>query len=212
VPTGLLATRTRPAAVAGAFYPRDPGRLQRQILDLLAEITVSPNVVPKALIVPHAGYIYSGRVAAAAFATLRDRAASITRVVLIGPAHYVHVRGIAAPTVDAFVTPVGSVPVDVEVLRTIDDLHFVTRADAPHAPEHSLEVELPFLQTILTSFKVVPLVVGDSRPQDVALVLQRLWGKAASRAVSSSRECLAVLPQQLRQLRDVGRDPAPRSS
>jgi MEMO1 family protein len=186
VPTGLPGTRTRPPAVAGAFYPRDPGRLQKQVLDLLAEIAVSPNLVPKALIAPHAGYVYSGRVAAAAFATLQDQAVSITRVVLIGPAHYVHVRGIAAPTVDAFVTPVGSVPVDVEVLRTIDDFQFVTRADAPHTPEHSLEVELPFLQTILVSFKVVPLVVGDSRPQDVALVLRRLWGGAETLIVVSS--------------------------
>jgi MEMO1 family protein len=186
VPAGLPGTRTRPAAVAGVFYPRDPGRLRSQVLDLLAGVTVSRNVVPKALIAPHAGYLYSGRVAAAAFATLGDRAASITRVVLIGPAHYVYVRGIAAPTVDALVTPVGSVPVDVEALSTIDDLQFVTRADAPHAPEHSLEVELPFLQTVLSSFKVVPLVVGDSHPKDVALVLRRLWGGTETLIVVSS--------------------------
>jgi AmmeMemoRadiSam system protein B len=172
--------------VAGAFYPRDPEPLRTQVLELLAEITASPNVAAKALIAPHAGYVHSGRVAAAAFAALRDKAVSITRVVLIGPAHYVHVSGIAAPTVDAFNTPLGSVPVDVEVLRTIDDLQFVSRADAPHDPEHSLEVELPFLQTILASFKVVPLVVGDSRPQDVALVLRRLWGGAETLIVVSS--------------------------
>jgi MEMO1 family protein len=186
VPTGLPGTRTRPPAVAGAFYPRDPGRLQKQVLDLLAETTVSPNVAPKALIAPHAGYDYSGRVAAAAFATLRDRRVSITRVVLIGPAHSVYVRGIAVPTVDAFVTPVGSVPVDTEALSTIDDLQFVTRNDAPHAPEHSLEVELPFLQTVLSSFKVVPLVVGDAHPQDVAHVLRRLWGGKVTLIVVSS--------------------------
>jgi AmmeMemoRadiSam system protein B len=160
--------------------------LQRQVLDLLAEIKVSANIVPKALIAPHAGYVYSGRVAAAAFATLRDRTVSIARVVLIGPAHYVYVRGIAVPTVDAFMTPVGSVPVDMEALSTIDDLPFVTRTDAPHASEHSLEVELPFLQTVLSSFKVVPLVVGDSRPQDVAIVLRQLWGGAETLIVVSS--------------------------
>jgi len=186
VPTGLPGTRTRPPAVAGAFYPRDPNRLRSQVLGLLGEATVSPNVVPKALIAPHAGYVYSGRVAASAFATLRDRAASITRVVLIGPAHYVHIQGIAAPTVDAFLTPVGCVPVDVEGLSAIDDLQFVVRTDAPHAPEHSLEVELPFLQTILTSFKVVPLVVGDTRPQGVALVLRRLWEGMETLIVVSS--------------------------
>ena len=108
-------------------------------------------------------YLAKSRFLRTLFATLRDRAASITRVVLIGPAHYVHIQGIAAPTVDAFLTPVGCVPVDVEGLSAIDDLQFVVRTDAPHAPEHSLEVELPFLQTILTSFEVVPLVVSDTR-------------------------------------------------
>jgi len=186
VPTGLPGTRTRPPALAGAFYPRDPGRLQRRVLDLLAEIIVPANIVPKALIAPHAGYVYSGHVAAAAFATLRDRRASITRVVLIGPAHYVYVRGIAVPTVDALVTPVGSVPVDIEALSTIDALQFVTRTDAPHAPEHSLEVELPFLQTVLSSFKVVPLVVGDAHPQDVAHVVRRRWGGEETLIVVSS--------------------------
>ena len=186
MPAGLPGTRIRPPAVAGVFYPSDPGRLRSQVLDLLAGVAVSPNVVPKALIAPHAGYIYSGGVAAAAFATLRDRAASIKRVVLIGPAHYVYVRGIAAPTVHALVTPAGRVPVDVEALSAIDDLQFVVRTDAPHAPEHSLEVELPFLQAVLVSFKVVPLVVGDTHPQDVARVLQRLWGGMETLIVVSS--------------------------
>ena len=102
---------TRPSAVAGLFYPGDPDRLRTHVLDLLADIAASTKVMPKALIAPHAGFVYSGRVAAAAFATLQDSAQTITRVVLIGPAHYVHVRGIAAPTVDAFETPLGRVPV-----------------------------------------------------------------------------------------------------
>ena len=95
------------------------------------------------MIAPHAGYVYSGRVAAAAFATLRDSAQAVTRVVLIGPAHYVEARGVAAPTVDAFGTPLGHVPVDIEALSKIDDLELVIRTDAPHASEHALEVELP---------------------------------------------------------------------
>ena len=143
MPTGLPSTRTRPPAVAGAFYPGDPHRLRTQVLDLLAEIRVSSNVAPKALIAPHAGYVYSGRVAAAAFGTLRDRAVSITRVVLIGPAHYVHVRGIAAPTVDAYMTPFGSVPVDVEVLRTIDDLQFVDRKSTRLNSSHEIPSRMP---------------------------------------------------------------------
>src|SRR5262249_19238378 len=120
--------------------------------------------------------VWSGRVAAEAFATLRASAQSIERVVLIGPAHFVAVRGIAAPTVDAFETPLGCVPVDRHALSAIADLPFVIATDAPHAPEHSLEVELPFLQALLPNFAVVPLVIGDAAPQDVAEVLRRLWG------------------------------------
>jgi MEMO1 family protein len=142
--------------------------------------------MPKALIAPHAGYSYSGRVAAAAFATLRDSSQTITRVVLIGPAHYVRLRGIAVPTVDAFETPLGRVPVDVEVLSSIADLQFIIRSDTPHAPEHALEVELPFLQTLLASFQIVPLIVGDAAPQDVAQVLRRLWSGPETLIVVSS--------------------------
>jgi AmmeMemoRadiSam system protein B len=177
---------TRPSAVAGQFYPDDPDRLKMQVLDLLANVAAPMKVTPKALIAPHAGYVYSGGVAAAAFATLVDSAQTIKRVVLIGPAHYVRLRGIAAPTVDAFETPLGRVPVDVEALSAIADLQFVIRADAPHAPEHALEVELPFLQTLLASFQVVPLIVGDATPQDVADVLQRLWGGPETLIVVSS--------------------------
>src|SRR6478672_9294051 len=178
-------SRTRPTAVAGLFYPSDPDLLRTQVLDLLSDVAVSQSM-PKALIAPHAGYAYSGRVAAAAFATLRDSAQTITRVVLIGPAHYLHVHGIAAPTVDAFETPLGRVAIDLEALRKIADLPFVIRADAPHAPEHALEVELPFLQTVLASFQVVPLVVGDAAPQDVAHVLRQLWGGPETLIVVSS--------------------------
>jgi AmmeMemoRadiSam system protein B len=176
----------RPSAVAGQFYPDDPHRLQRQVSDLLARIATPVNGIPKALIAPHAGYIYSGAVAAAAFATLRSSAQTITCVVLIGPAHYVPVRGIAAPTVDAFETPLGRVPVDAKALSAIADLPFVIRTDAPHAPEHALEVELPFLQTLLSSFQVVPLLVGDVTAREIADVLRRLWGGPETLIVVSS--------------------------
>src|SRR6516162_3800221 len=106
-------TRTvRPPAVAGTFYPREPDRLRVQVQSLLADAGPSKAVIPKAVIAPHAGYVYSGHVAAAAFATLRGRAQAIQRVVLIGPAHYLAVRGVAVPTVDDFETPLGQVPVD----------------------------------------------------------------------------------------------------
>lgn len=183
---GPHSMTARPPVAAGRFYPGDPDRLRTQILDFFADVAPSPTVAPKALIAPHAGYVYSGRVAAEAFATLREVAPTITRVVLIGPAHYVHVSGIAAPTVNAFATPLGPIPVDCDVLSEIADLGFVIRADAPHAPEHALEVELPFLQTVLASFKVVPLVVGDAAVQDVAHVLRRLWGGVETLIVVSS--------------------------
>jgi MEMO1 family protein len=166
----------RPPAVAGRFYAGEPDRLQAEVSALLLGASAPCEIPPKALIAPHAGYIYSGAVAAAAFAMLRNSAPTINRVVLIGPAHYVAVRGIATPTVDAFETPLGHIPVDQDALAAVADLPFVVQSDAAHTPEHALEVELPFLQTLLASFEVVPLVVGDSLPLEVALVLRRLWG------------------------------------
>jgi AmmeMemoRadiSam system protein B len=178
--------KTRSPAVAGTFYPASPDRLQTDVLDLLAGVAPTPRLTPKALIAPHAGYIYSGGVAAAAFATLRGSAEMIKRVVLIGPAHYVPVPGIAGPAFSSFETPLGRVPVDVEALSALADLDFVVTADGPHIPEHCLEVELPFLQSVLASFQIVPLVVGNALPNDVARVLGRLWGGPETLIVVSS--------------------------
>jgi AmmeMemoRadiSam system protein B len=186
VEKALQRMKIRPPAAAGLFYADDPHRLQATVSELLGEVEPSTKVLPKALIAPHAGYVYSGRVAAEAFATLRASARSVARVVLIGPAHFVPVRGIAAPTVDAFETPLGRVPVDRDALSAIADLPFVIATDAPHAPEHSLEVELPFLQALLPKFAVVPLVIGDAVPQEVAEVLRRLWGGSETLIVVSS--------------------------
>lgn len=178
----------RPPAVADLFYPGDPGRLRAEVETLLAraQAAARPGIAPKAFIAPHAGYIYSGKVAAAAFATLKDRARAIRRVVLIGPAHYVWMRGVAAPTAEAFETPLGTVPVDREALRAVADLPFVRRDDAPHAREHALEVELPFLQSLLGPFAVVPLLVGDAAPREVGAVLERLWGDEETLVIASS--------------------------
>lgn len=170
--------KVRPAAVAGAFYPGEPERLRGDVDKLLAAVPQYRGPAPKAVIAPHAGYIYSGPVAAHAFATLRDGAPDIDRVVVIGPAHYVAVDGIAIPGADAFATPLGRVPVDRGALETIRELAGVTTADAPHAPEHALEVELPFLQTVLGPFSLVPLLVGDATPDEVAQVLEPLWNGA----------------------------------
>jgi MEMO1 family protein len=186
VSADLQGARTRAPAVAGLFYPRDPVRLQTEVLELLGGDAPASKVVPKALIAPHAGYVYSGRVAGVAFAKLRASAQTITRVVLIGPAHYVHLGGIAAPRVEAFETPLGRVRVDTETCSQIGRFEFVTPTDAPHEPEHALEVELPFLQTVLSSFKLVPLVVGDAAPLDVAHLLRQLWDGPETLIVVSS--------------------------
>jgi AmmeMemoRadiSam system protein B len=175
-------------AAAGLFYPRDPGRLRADVSDLLAG---APDLVelgpPKALIAPHAGYVYSGAVAAAAFATIGKGAEAISRVVLIGPSHFVALRGIAAPKGAGFATPLGIVPVDRASVSALADLPFVVQSDAPHgAPEHALEMELPFLQARLDDFVFVPLIVGEAGPQQVAAVLQRLWGGPETLIVVSS--------------------------
>ena len=176
----------RQPAVAGSFYPADPDRLRRQVTELLVGVSATAKTTPKAVIAPHAGYSYSGQIAAAAFATLRDGAQRFARVVVIGPAHYVAIRGIALPTVDAFETPLGRVPVDRDAVSEIADLPFVLPSDAAHAPEHALEVELPFLQIVLPSFSLVPLVVGDAAAQEVADVLARLWSGPETLLVVSS--------------------------
>ncbi|HEY6995559.1 MAG TPA: AmmeMemoRadiSam system protein B [Xanthobacteraceae bacterium] len=180
------SVKIRPPAVAGLFYEAHPHRLRTTVSELLAGAPSSAKASPKALIAPHAGYVYSGRVAAAAFATLRGRAQAVERVVLIGPAHYIPVHGIAVPAVDAFETPLGRVPVDRDAISAIADLPFVIRTDAPHAPEHALEVELPFLQALLGPFAMVPLLAGDAVPQQAAEVLRLLWGGPETLIVVSS--------------------------
>jgi AmmeMemoRadiSam system protein B len=170
----------------GSFYPAHPDRLRRQVVELLADARTAPEITPKALIAPHAGYVYSGSTAAAAFATLSGSAQTFARIVLIGPAHYVTIRGVAIPTADAFETPLGRVALDHDGLSAIADLPFVFRNDAAHAPEHALEVELPFLQTVLPSFTLLPLVVGDATAHEVAQVLARLWSGQETLLVISS--------------------------
>jgi MEMO1 family protein len=165
----------RPPAVAGTFYPADPAALRRMVEACLGAARGHPARPPKAVIAPHAGYVYSGPVAGHAFAALGDRALGIRRVVVIGPAHFVPIRGLAVPGAAAFRTPLGDVPLDAEGIAAILDLPQVAVLDAPHRPEHAVEVELPFLQTLLGDFALVPLVVGDATGGEVAGVLDRLW-------------------------------------
>lgn len=178
----------RPPAVAGTFYPAEPGPLSAEIRNYLAEagVTHAENRLPKALIVPHAGYVYSGRVAASGYAHLQPHRSRIRRVVLLGPAHRVAVTGLAAPSVDAFRTPLGPVVLDRQSLQSLLDLPFVAVDDDAHAREHSLEVQLPFLQTVLDAFVLIPLVVGDATPAQVHQVLERLWGGPETVIIVSS--------------------------
>ena len=179
----------RPAAVAGAFYPGRREDLVASLAGLFASAGASsrPNAsAPKALIAPHAGYIYSGGVAASGYACLAPVASQIKRVVLLGPAHRVAVRGLALPGVTAFETPLGTVSVDTQTAVRIADLPQVGTSPEAHALEHALEVHLPFLQTVLKNFIVLPLVVGKATAEEVAQVLDRVWGEDDTLLVVSS--------------------------
>ncbi len=175
----------RAPAVAGMFYPDDPAELDRAVRGFLAGVP-KHDPAPKAMILPHAGYVYSGPVAASGYARLADVRHTVTRVVLLGPAHRVPVSGLAVSTAQGFATPLGTVPVDRAAVERILALPQVTAFDAAHRLEHSLEVHLPFLQEALASFSVVPLVVGDATPDEVAEVIEALWGGPETLIVVSS--------------------------
>ncbi|MDH3631876.1 MAG: AmmeMemoRadiSam system protein B [Gammaproteobacteria bacterium] len=165
---------TRAAAVAGYFYDANASRLQHYINELLTAESAVSNVLPKALIVPHAGYIYSGSTAAYAFRCLLTDPDQVKRVLLIGPAHRAYVDGMAIPSVDSFSTPLGDITLDVKGLAEIRSLPGVQVSDEAHREEHSLEVQLPFLQTVLNDFTLVPVVVGGANASEVAAVIDAL--------------------------------------
>ena len=168
----------RAPAVAGLFYPADPTELREQI-DTLMRRSATSQVAerrPKAVVAPHAGYIYSGPIAASAYARVAELRGTVTRVVLLGPAHRVPVRGLAVPTVDALRTPLGDVSVDDELRTAVSAHPAVVLDDLPHAEEHSIEVQLPFLQRALGDFTLLPLVVGNVEAEVVADVLDAVWG------------------------------------
>jgi len=169
---------TRPAAVAGTFYPGDARSLAAELDELLGGVEhLEPRLgFPKALVVPHAGYMYSGAVAAHGYDELAGARGIVRRVVLLGPVHRVPVRGLALPEADAFATPLGTVPIDKEAVRALQALPQVVKSAPAHALEHSLEVQLPFLQKMLGEFTLVPFAVGMATVDEVAQVLDRLWG------------------------------------
>ena len=171
--------------VAGTFYSHDPGELRSQIVDLL-ESNSREGVAPKVLIAPHAGYLYSGPVAAAAYSRLRSIAAQIKKVVLLGPSHRVALDGIALPESDAFATPLGEVEIDKEACNVLMSLEQICESETAHMMEHSIEVHLPFLQVVLTKFKIVPMLVGSAEPEEVAEALDAVWGDKETVIVVSS--------------------------
>jgi len=176
----------RPPAVAGLFYPGDRQDLARTLNALLDDANAHAPAVPKALIAPHAGYVYSGPIAANAYALLAPAREVIRRVVLLGPTHRVAVRGLAVPAAPHFATPLGTVEIDAAAIASLGALPQVVVSDEAHALEHSLEVHLPFLQTVLSDFTLVPLAVGHASAAEVAEVLEALYGGPETLIVVSS--------------------------
>jgi MEMO1 family protein len=173
-------------AVAGSFYPNDTVQLRSMIEGFLHGVKPPEMPTPKAIIAPHAGYVYSGPIAASAFAQFMPARDAIKRVVVLGPSHWVQVRGLATTSAQVWRTPLGEIPVDSDALERIGALPQVTVFDEAHAREHSLEVELPFLQVVLNEFSLIPLVVGDASDAEVALVIDKLWDGEGTRFVISS--------------------------
>lgn len=189
-------------AVAGLFYPADPHSLHAQVAGFLsAAIPAEVVEAPKALIVPHAGYIYSGAVAASAYGELTQRRELIRRVLILCPTHRVAVRGMAIPAAQTFITPLGTVAVDREAWLQVREMPGVIVDDRPHAEEHAIEVQLPFLQSTLDHFEILPIAVGDVDPTRVAAVLEALWGGPETLVVISS-DLSHYHPYRQAQLRD----------
>jgi len=180
-------TKVRNPAVAGTFYPARASDLKKAVAAYL-DSADGNGVVPKAIIAPHAGYIYSGPVAASAYKWLVTSKAgqSVKRVVLLGPSHFAPCRGLASSSAEAFVTPLGQVPLDRETIAQLESLPQVTLLDAAHAREHSLEVQLPFLQSVLEEFNLIPLAIGNASPAEVSETLETLWGGSETLVVISS--------------------------
>jgi AmmeMemoRadiSam system protein B len=176
----------RPAAVAGQFYPNDPEELGSWVKSLLGNAACGAGPAPKALIVPHAGYMFSGPIAASGYARLAPARDRIKRVVLLGPSHRAVFEGLATVSVSAFATPLGLVPVDAAGLRQVASLGQVSVNDEAHAHEHALEVQLPFLQTVLGRFALVPLVVWQAETEAISQVLEAVWGGTETCIIISS--------------------------
>jgi AmmeMemoRadiSam system protein B len=178
--------RVRRPAVAGTFYPADPTELRAAVEAVLGD-TAQTGPVPKAVIAPHAGYVYSGPIAGSAYVRVLPGRGRVARVVVLGPAHRTPDAGIAASSADAFATPLGQLAVDTQTRDALVDARLIVVRDDAHAQEHSLEVQLPFVQVGLGGdVSVLPLAVGEVSPGHVAEVLDRVWGGEETLIVISS--------------------------
>lgn len=171
--------------VAGMFYPATVNELSATLDDLMQTAEVDADVRPYALIAPHAGYRYSGPVAASAYATLTPWADQIGRVVVLAPSHRLGFRGIATSSADLFQTPLGDIPVDRAAVTQLKGLPGVVELDEAFAQEHALEVQLPFLQKVLSAFELVPLIVGEADSEEVSNVIDSLLSPETLVVVSS---------------------------
>lgn len=197
-----LNTSIRRPAVAGFFYPADPAELSDTVSELmtrasatglpataLAATGLPATALPwnsKAYIVPHAGYIYSGSTAASAYVQAAQQQASVRRIVLIGPSHRVYLNGAALPRAQAFATPLGDIPIERELKDRLLDVPGMIESDHPHQLEHSLEVQLPFLQVAFKEFTILPIVVGDASAAQIAAALDAVWGEEETLILASS--------------------------
>lgn len=176
----------RQPCVAGYFYPSDAEELQGTVSSLLQQADEPTSTSPKAIIAPHAGYIYSGPIAATIYKTLTPHKHTINKVILLGPAHRVGFQGIAVTNADSFATPLGNIPIDHKAIEQATKLENVKVYEHAYDGEHSLEVQLPFLQTVLDNFSLIPCVVGDAKPIEVAKLVEKLWGGEETVVVISS--------------------------
>ncbi len=178
-------TIVRHPSVAGSFYPDDPTTLRHSIEQYINEANLTP-LHPKAVIAPHAGFIYSGPIAGSVYKILGQLSSKITRVVLLGPSHRVAFKGCALSSADFYITPLGEIAIDKESYPSINALPFVHERDIAHLEEHSLEVQLPFLQLLLRDFLLLPIVVGNATPEQVAVLLNLVWGGDETLIIISS--------------------------
>ncbi|PCJ42509.1 MAG: hypothetical protein COA71_03075 [SAR86 cluster bacterium] len=178
-------TSIRSAAVAGTFYPGDQEELISSV-DTMLHAAQTNEPCPKVIIAPHAGYIYSGTVAAAVYSRLKNRKHDISKVVLLGPSHKLGFKGVAASSADKFSTPLGDIPLALDSIKFLAAMNSIGYLDQAHNQEHSLEVHLPFLQRALGSFELIPLVVGNASKENVAKILEYLWGGDETLVVISS--------------------------